>query len=73
MILPVETRAQHVVFPMRMKYQDGFKGKSSSTRSVKREAQNKYEEEEEEEWSILIMRNWPKNIINIILGNHYAK
>ena len=27
----------------------------------------------EEEWSILIMRNWPKNIINIILGNHYAK
>ena len=27
---------------------------------------------EKREWSILIMRNWPKNVINIILKNHYA-
>ena len=29
-------------------------------------------EREKREWSILIMRNWPKNVINIILENHYA-
>ena len=30
------------------------------------------ERREKREWSILIMRNWPKNVINIILENHYA-
>ena len=30
------------------------------------------ERKEKREWSILIMRNWPKNVINIILKNHYA-